>query len=198
MNPGATSQRVYRDLKQRLLAGHFKPGERLEPAHLGEQLSSSATPVRDSLHLLAGEGLVETALSDGFHVARIDAPALEDLYRWTGEVLSVIARSVDPFGPAESAPPGGDYPDAAARLFADFSLRSRNSEHARAVAALNDRLHAVRRAEADLLPEWKEELAGLSHHLAEGARTASAAIAGYHRRRIRLASEIVRCRYRLD
>jgi len=195
MNPGATSQRVYRDLKQRLLAGHFKPGERLEPAHLGEQLSSSATPVRDSLHLLAGEGLVETALSDGFHVARIDAPALEDLYRWTGEVLSVIARSVDPF---DAAPPGGGYPDAIAHLFADFSLRSRNSEHARAVAALNDRLHAVRRAEAELLPDWPEELAGLSRHLGEGARTASTAIAGYHRRRIRLASEIVRCRYRLD
>lgn len=195
MNPGATSQRVYRDLKQRLLAGHFKPGERLEPAHLGEQLNSSATPVRDSLHLLAGEGLVETALSDGFHVARIDAPALEDLYRWTAEVLSAIARSVDPF---EFAPPGGDYPDAVARLFADFSLRSRNSEHARAVAALNDRLHAVRRAEAELLPDWPEELAGLSRHLGEGARTASTAIAGYHRRRIRLASEIVRCRYRLD
>jgi len=195
MNPGATSQRVYRDLKQRLLAGHFKPGERLEPAHLGEELSSSATPVRDSLHLLAGEGLVETALSDGFHVARVDAPALEDLYRWTTEVLSVVARSVDPF---EAALPGGDYPDAVARLFADFSLRSRNSEHARAVAALNDRLHAVRRAESELLSDWPEELAGLSRHLGDGARTASAAIAGYHRRRIRLASEIVRCRYRLD
>jgi len=195
MNPGATSQRVYQELKQRLLAGQFKPGERLEPAYLGEQLSSSATPVRDSLHLLAGEGLVETALSDGFHVARIDAPALEDLYRWTGEVLSVVARSVDPF---EAAPQGGDYPDAIARLFADFSLRSRNSEHARVVAALNDRLHAVRRAEAELLPEWPEELAGLARHLGDGARSASAAIAGYHRRRIRLSSEIVRRRYRLD
>lgn len=195
MNSGATSLRVYHDLKQRLLAGHFQPGERLEPAPLGEQLSSSATPVRDSLHLLAGEGLVETALSDGFHVARVDAPALEDLYRWTAEVLSVVARSVDPF---ESALPGGDYPDAVARLFADFSIRSRNTEHARAVAALNDRLHAIRRAEAQLLPDWQEELAELSRHLGEGARAGSAGIAGYHRRRIKLASEIVRHRYRLD
>jgi DNA-binding GntR family transcriptional regulator len=194
MNPGATSQRVYHDLKQRLLAGQFKPGARLEPTHLGEQLSSSATPVRDSLHLLAGEGLVETALSDGFHVARVDAPALEDLYRWTTEVLSVVARSVDPF---ESALPGGDYPDAVARLFEDFSLRSRNTEHARAVAALNDRLHAVRRAETELLPDWQEELADLSRHLGEGARAAAAGIASYHRRRIKLASEIVRYRYRL-
>ncbi|HEX7694360.1 MAG TPA: GntR family transcriptional regulator [Sphingomonas sp.] len=195
MNPGATSQRVYHDLKQRLLAGHFKPGERLEPAPLGEQLSSSATPVRDSLHLLAGEGLVETALSDGFHVARIDAPAIEDLYRWTAEVLGVVARSVVTFA---AAPPGGDYPDAIARLFADFSIGSRNTEHARAVAALNDRLHAIRRAEAQLLPDWQEELAELSRHLGEGARAALAGIAGYHRRRIKLASEIVRYRYRLD
>ncbi len=195
MNPGATSQRVYHDLKQRLLAGHFKPGARLEPAHLGEQLSSSATPVRDSLHLLAGEGLVETALSDGFHVARVDAPALEDLYQWTAEVLSVVARSVVTF---EASPPGDDYPDAVARLFADFSVQSRNTEHARAVAALNDRLHAIRRAEAELLPEWPDELADLSRHLAEGVRSASSGIASYHRRRIKLASEIVRYRYRLD
>ena len=110
-------------------------------------------------------------------------------------VLGVVALSVVTFA---AAPPGGDYPDAIARLFADFSIGSRNTEHARAVAALNDRLHAIRRAEAQLLPDWQEELAELSRHLGEGARAALAGIAGYHRRRIKLASEIVRYRYRLD
>ena len=32
MSPGATMERVYRDLKRQIMNGHFAPGERLDPA----------------------------------------------------------------------------------------------------------------------------------------------------------------------
>lgn len=194
MNAGATSQRVYHDLKERILAGRYRPGDRLEPAQIGDLLTSSATPVRDSLHVLVGEGLVVTGLSEGFHVPPIDAPALEDLYRWNNEVLSLAARSGAGPLPASAA---ADYAEATAQLFAAFAARSPNAEHRRAVASLNDRLHAVRVAESTVVPACAAELDGLAETLASGdSRAAQAALARYHRKRIRHAAEIVRARYR--
>lgn len=195
MNSGATSQRVYDDLKQRILAGCYRPGARLEPAHLGELLNSSATPIRESLHMLVGEGLVETGLSTGFHVAELDAPALEDLYRWTSDVMGLVARAVV----GGVTPASQDkYPEAVAGLFANFARRSTNPEHARAVDALNDRLHAVRRAEASVIEDWRSELGALARDLSGSTRSARTAITRFHRRRVRLAAEIVRQRYRLS
>jgi len=46
MNSGQTSERVYHAVKDGLLSGVYRPGERLEPALLAHGRSSSATPVR--------------------------------------------------------------------------------------------------------------------------------------------------------
>lgn len=54
-----TFGRVYAAIKQQLLEGAFRPGERIEPAILSDELGASVTPVRDALHRLAGERLVE-------------------------------------------------------------------------------------------------------------------------------------------
>lgn len=194
MNSGATAQRVYDDLKRSILIGHYRPGTRLEPAALGEALASSATPVRDALHRLIGEGLVETRTSAGFHVAELDAPALEDLYRWTDEVMRMIVRAV---GAAPAVTVEGAYADALARLFSSLATRSANAEHARVVASLNDRLHAVRCAEASFFKDGQAQIEALACDLMGATRSAQAALTRFHRRRIRLAAEIVRQRYRL-
>ena len=49
-----------------------------------------------------------------------------------------------------------------------------------------------------VIPDWRSELANLADDLASSRRTALAALGRYHRRRVRLAAEIVRHRYRLD
>src|SRR3546814_18453571 len=113
MNSGATFERVYDALKGRILGNEFRPGERLDPARLGSELHSSPTPIRDALHLLMGEGLVDTRLGSGFHVVMIDAPALQDLYSWNPEVLLLSVRSWSPTAP----------PAAAAISTATFSTR---------------------------------------------------------------------------
>ncbi|MGK4455738.1 GntR family transcriptional regulator, partial [Klebsiella pneumoniae] len=59
MNSGPTAERVHEALKRRIMGREFRPGDRLDPAVLAAPLSSSVTPVRDALHLLTGEGLVE-------------------------------------------------------------------------------------------------------------------------------------------
>ena len=72
MSPGPTFERVYHALKEQLGSARFAAGEHLEPATLSHELNASITPVRDALHRLVGEGLVEAPRGDGF---RVPAPA---------------------------------------------------------------------------------------------------------------------------
>jgi DNA-binding GntR family transcriptional regulator len=93
VNAGPTSERVYAALKRLILARRFRPGEKLDPGRLADALGSSVTPVRDALHLLTGEGLVEMRTSDGYAIPLIDEPGLRDLYRWSAAVLQLAARA---------------------------------------------------------------------------------------------------------
>lgn len=54
-------ERVYAQLKDAILSGVLLPGERLDEAELRGWLGVSGTPIRQALHTLSLEGLVETA-----------------------------------------------------------------------------------------------------------------------------------------
>ena len=54
-------ERVYAQLKEAILTGVLLPGERLDEAELRAWLGVSGTPIRQALHTLSLEGLVETA-----------------------------------------------------------------------------------------------------------------------------------------
>lgn len=194
MNSGATSERIYETVKRRILTGRYRPGERIEVAALAEALDSSVTPVRDALHLLVGERLVETRTGDGFHLRQIDVPGLVDLYEWNRQVLLQSLRSsrvgADPL-PQDSE--SDDAGTMTGRVFARIGMRSGNIEHVREVQSISDRLHAVRNAESAILRDWREELAALRHELErEDAPAVRRLIGAYHRRRGRIASELVR------
>ena len=71
---------AYNHLKSDIFSGHFKPGERLTEEHLAKTLGVSRTPVREALHRLASEGLIQPLESRGFCVARDSREELEDLF----------------------------------------------------------------------------------------------------------------------
>ena len=58
-------ERVYFELKAKVMRAAFAPGERLDPAQLARNLGVSPTPVRDALHRLSGERLIETWHQEG-------------------------------------------------------------------------------------------------------------------------------------
>lgn len=201
MNSGATAERVYEALKARIMGREFRPGDRLDPAVLAGQLASSVTPVRDALHQLAGEDLVETRTSGGFHLPGLDEPALEDLYDWSAELVALCVRAWPrTIAPDETVGQAQDRRPIATRageIFLWVARRSANSEHARAVDRLNARLHAVRTVEPHVLDGTDEELAALASAATADDRDRLRRLsASYHRHRRRAAADIVRAVYR--
>jgi DNA-binding GntR family transcriptional regulator len=58
LEQGNLSARAYYSLREGLIAGHFKPGERLVMQDLAERLGTSVTPVREAcLRLVSERGL---------------------------------------------------------------------------------------------------------------------------------------------
>ena len=80
MTPPGTFERVYLAIRQWLRDGLYPPGHRLEPAMLSDQLNASVTPVRDALHRLTGERLVEAPRHEGFRIPMMTETLLRHLY----------------------------------------------------------------------------------------------------------------------
>lgn len=73
-------ERLQAELREAILAGTLRPGTRLRAEALAERLSSSRTPVREALLLLAREGLVEIEPRRGATVRMFDAADVAELY----------------------------------------------------------------------------------------------------------------------
>jgi len=70
---------VFNTLRQAILRGELKPGERLMEIQLANKLGVSRTPVREALHKLEQEGLVLTMPRKGAEVADISEKSLHDV-----------------------------------------------------------------------------------------------------------------------
>lgn len=203
MNAGGTSERVYDALKRRILGREFRPGDRLDPSALADTLASSVTPVRDALHLLTGEGLVETRPGGGFHLPLVDEPGLKDLFDWSADVLVLAIRTwpraSSGMRHASGSSGAGEAVEATARLFARIARRSTNAEHVRVVDAINARLHPVRTVEPHVLGGIDRELDAIAAALVAEERSVLRRLTtAYHRRRRRAAADLVRAIYRVD
>ncbi|HYJ53201.1 MAG TPA: GntR family transcriptional regulator [Allosphingosinicella sp.] len=187
MNPGPTFERVYRALKEQLMGGFFAPGDPLEPAMIGAELNASVTPVRDALHRLVGERMVDAPRNDGFRSPAPTEAELRDLYGWRETLLELAlrrsARRSDlPAFLAEHA--SLPSTDGAAALFVEVARRTANPEHERAVAAVNDRLSSYRAPEGRLFEDLVAELSGLRAAFeANDDSELRRLIFAYHRRR---------------
>ncbi|HEX8443471.1 MAG TPA: GntR family transcriptional regulator [Allosphingosinicella sp.] len=198
MSPGPTFDRVYLALKEQVASGRFVPGDHLEPASLGEELNASITPVRDALHRLVGERIIEAPRNDGFRVPAPLEAEVRDLYGWNCQLLELALRSG---GARAAAAPGGAEEFSggdAADLFRRISRMAANGEHQAAIENLNDRLAPLRTAEGRLFDDIEEELSGMAGTLAArdlaGLRRK---VVAYHRRRQRSVPELLALARRL-
>lgn len=195
MSPIQAMERSHAALLELLRTGELAPGTRLEAARLADWFGVSITPVRDVLHRLVGERLVEAISGDGFHVPRVTEAALRDLYEWHGALLSMAVRTAPP--DARPISPGDprafESPaDRAADMFDRVAAAANNIELRHAILAANERLYPFRTIEPEVLELDDREL----EDLARPGRGQVQAIRRYHLRRMRAVAELIRYRER--
>lgn len=79
---------VFKTLRQGILTGELKPGERLMEIHLANKLGVSRTPIREAIRKLELEGLVTMIPRRGAEVAQITEKSMKDVL----EVRKVLDR----------------------------------------------------------------------------------------------------------
>lgn len=70
---------VFNTLRQAILTGELKPGERLMEVRLADKLGVSRTPIREAIHKLELEGLVTMIPRRGAEVAQITEKSMNDV-----------------------------------------------------------------------------------------------------------------------
>ncbi|WP_286748757.1 GntR family transcriptional regulator [Sphingopyxis sp. SCN 67-31] len=200
-------ERVYLDLKARILAGTYPPGTRLEAAQLAKSLASSATPVRDALYRLSGERIIESWHQEGFRQPLLSEADLVDLYWWTGALLLLALKGRTP----RSDLPGGlvdlathpSYPEGIESLFRTIAIGSSNGELRASIINCVERSMTIRTLEARVDGVASDALTSMADDYRFGRWSAlRSKITRFHRRRAshagRVAAEIRRRSEPLD
>ena len=70
---------VFNTLREAILRGDLKPGERLMEIQLASQLGVSRTPIREAIRMLEQVGLAVTMPRKGAEVAKMTLKGMEDV-----------------------------------------------------------------------------------------------------------------------
>lgn len=71
---------VFESLREAIILGHLRPGERLMEIQLAEQMGVSRTPVREAIRKLELEGLVVMVPRKGAYVAGLSIKDIADVF----------------------------------------------------------------------------------------------------------------------
>ena len=83
---------VFNTLREAILKGDLKPGERLMELQLAAKLGVSRTPIREAIRMLEQEGLAVTMPRKGAEVAKMTLKDMEDVL----EILRINLVGVIP------------------------------------------------------------------------------------------------------
>jgi DNA-binding GntR family transcriptional regulator len=194
-------------LRERIRSGRSMGGEPLTVLDLAQELGLSATPVREALSRLAGEGLIEDRRGRGYFILRLDVADLDDFYQmnllyltaaleapgrppaqprprdWARQALASLKADLD----ASQAP--ASFAEA---LFEQIALQSFSRALIGAERRLADILAPVRRIEPIVIEAVDEELGALAALFDADDRSGLiAALRAYHEKRRRLSPTIV-------
>lgn len=195
-----TTDRVYAQIKQSLLAGDL-PAGRLDLNRLADKLRVSPTPVREALARLAAEELVNFKPHIGYSAAPATEADLRDLYAWNFMVVDAALALVA--GPSnlsctsriEAEHPldtGLDQPSISV-LCANIGAECRNQHLRRQILRINDQLARARTSEPRVIDGASFEAQQLARlWTARDVTALRTEMAVYHRRRMDCAALVAR------
>lgn len=188
-------RRALTELRERLRAGVLSPGARVTAKEVAEELHLSATPVREALSRLAGEGLLEERRGDGFFVRRLTALDIADLYRLHLASLSIAQdqnrRGRPDLAQAVAAQAATDPVRAVERLFSAWVAEGGSRVLISTHRLLTFQIGAVRRVEHRVLDDMSAEAVALASLAdASGWRDRQQGLLAFHERRVALADQL--------
>jgi DNA-binding GntR family transcriptional regulator len=87
----ANSSTAYERIREAIVDGRFRPGQRLVEQRIAEELDLSRTPIREALRSLEAEGLVVIEVNRGAVVRPVEATDIDDLYELRARLESYAA-----------------------------------------------------------------------------------------------------------
>lgn len=88
--------RVREQLRHTIMAGLFKPGEKLTLRAVAASLGVSLTPAREALFNLAAEGVLEMGGNGSIYIPRLDEEKLRELIKVRVSLEGLAAREAAP------------------------------------------------------------------------------------------------------
>ncbi|HEY0270989.1 MAG TPA: GntR family transcriptional regulator [Sphingomonas sp.] len=186
-------------LREAILSGQFKPGDRLPEPQLADMFGVSRNPIREALQVLSNEGLVEISPRKGARVPLMTHEELAETIELRAELEGISARNAtrhcdtDTRNELETLLRAGDAALAALdkdgleaannRFHQELGKAGRNRYLAEFMRSLRDRTFWLfsTRAKVRVEDSWREH-----------ARILQAVIIGEEQRAAELASEHVR------
>src|SRR2546422_7812129 len=151
---GAVRERVLASLRQEIIAGSLRPGDRLVERELAERLGVSRVPVREAIRALVAEGFVHFETPRRAVVRRLTRHDVQELFELR-EALEVYAAGL---AAARATP----QDLAQVQELLDLAATATEAGDAEVITDVNSRLHdrIVAMAGNSLLTEALEPVAG--------------------------------------
>ncbi|MFF4523919.1 GntR family transcriptional regulator [Streptomyces bluensis] len=130
---GAVRERVLANLRQEIIAGRLRPGDRLVERELADRFGVSRVPVREAIRALVGEGFVHFETPRRTVVRRLTANDVQELFELR-EALEVYAAGL---AAARATPE--DLAEVQELL--DLAAAATESGDAETITDVNSRLH---------------------------------------------------------
>ncbi len=179
-------------LRSRLGEGRLILGEPLTISELAHEMGLSATPVREALSRLAGEGLIEDRRGRGYFARRIDVADLVELYG----LRRVYLLSAADMGPIEKPIVGAGRSDQSpedrlAQIFDRLVAGVGNQALLEAYRLVCDRLSPAVQVERALFP-LTEEIEAFEALASQAPQAWSQRLTAFHDIRQARSGDIVR------
>jgi len=151
-NTKSIRQKIYDHLREQLLSGEIPPFQHLIETKIAKEIGTSRTPVREALHSLEREGLIESIPRVGYVVKPINEAEVEEICEIRAAIEGVAARWA-----MEKAPQ-----KLIEELRKNISVSEENAVHAdpKTFIDLDAQFHEIiaRQSGSKRLQEWAQTL----------------------------------------
>jgi DNA-binding GntR family transcriptional regulator len=132
------SHRIAGSLREEILHGALRPGQRLRQEYIAERFGASRLPVREALRILESDGLVTLVANTGAWVAKLSLAECSELYR--------IRERLEPLLLSESIP---GLPDDAVNRLGELATSMEHTPDIETFLRLDREFHLLSFSAAD-------------------------------------------------